>query len=135
MSMQPSAALDPLRPHSFEYARAFLGRARELSNASSVCIGLEGNIAHLLTNYAGKDRAMLIRELQHMDILNQLLVALSSYASVLGSQCVAGTPLDVDGASHEMGLARVAASLRAVERREQHSPSESAPGGGELDLL
>jgi hypothetical protein len=118
----------------FECARAFLGIARELFNASGVCMGLEGNVAHLLAQYEGEDRALFIRELQHLDILNQLLVALSSYASVLGSQCISGVGLDVDGASKELGLARVSERLRAIECRAASSQPERDLAG-EMDLL
>ncbi|KAF0182632.1 MAG: hypothetical protein IV086_17235 [Hyphomonadaceae bacterium] len=116
----------------FECARAFLGIARELANASGVCIGLEGSVTHLLTHYTGEDRSVLIRELQHLDVLNQLLVSLSSYASVLGSQCIAGVPLDIDGASQELGLARVAARLRELEDRDS---ADRVSDSGEMDLL
>ncbi|MBL8558807.1 MAG: hypothetical protein JNM47_08820 [Hyphomonadaceae bacterium] len=118
----------------FECARAFLGIARELYNASSVCMGLEGHVAHLLANYAGEDRALLIRELQHIDTLNQLLVALSSYASVLGSQCISGATLDIDGASREMGLARVSERLRAIESNNPVTSSDRG-SSGDLDML
>lgn len=119
----------------FECARAFLGIARELANASGVCIGLEGSVTHLLTHYSGEDRSVLIRELQHLDVLNQLLVSLSSYASVLGSQCIAGAPLDIDGASQELGLSRVAARLRELDGRDGGGSGERTHGSGEMDLL
>ncbi len=119
----------------FECARAFLGIARELANASGVCIALEGSVTHLLAHYQGEDRSVLIRELQHLDALNQLLVSLSSYASVLGSQCIAGTPLNIDGASQDLGLARVAARLRELEDREEGGSADRALISGEMDLL
>lgn len=119
----------------FECARAFLGIARELANASGLCIGLEGNVMHLVAQYQGEDRAVLMREVQALDVLNQLLVALSSYASVLGAQCIAGAPLDVDGASREMGLARVAASLRGltISGDSEMLPAPATPG--DMDLF
>jgi hypothetical protein len=118
----------------FECARAFLGIARELCNASGVCMGLEGNVARLLAQYEGEDRALLIRELQHLDLLNQLLVSLSSYASVLGSQCISGAGLDVDGASRGLGLARVSERLREIDGRAATVPPDRA-SSGEMDLL
>jgi uncharacterized metal-binding protein len=72
--------------------------------------------------------------LQHLDILNQLLVALSSYASVLGSQCIAGVGLDVDGASRGLGLARVSERLREIDGCAP-APSPDRTSSGELDLL
>ena len=120
---------------AFECARAFLGIAGELANASSVCIGLEGNVTHLLSHYQGEDRALLMREVQALDSLNQLLVALSSYASILGAQCIAGAPLDVDGASRDMGLARVAANLRGLTEGDHAHMQQGGDAGGEMDLF
>jgi hypothetical protein len=135
MQMGQKTTTDKSRGEMFECARGFLGIAKELSNASGVCIGLEGNVAHLIAQYSGEDRAILIRELQHLDILNQLLVALSSYASVLGSQCISDTAIDVDGASRELGLSRVAARLREIERVSSTSSGDHGPGCGDMDLL
>lgn len=136
--MSAPAPVAAMPPHyapggeMFECARAFLGIARELANASSLCIGLEGNVMHLVAHYQGEDRAVLMGEVQALDVLNQLLVALSSYASVLGAQCIAGAPLDVDGASREMGLARVAASLRGISMNGEGDMSQ---GPGDMDLF
>lgn len=136
MSLPASAApSSPPGGDVFECARAFLGIARELANASGVCMGLEGNVTHLVAHYQGEDRALLMREVQALDVLTQLLVALSSYASVLGAQCIAGAPLDVDGASREMGLARLAASLRGISLDANASPSQRAEPSGDMDLF
>jgi hypothetical protein len=132
MSMSQATATPSVE--MFECARGFLGIAKELSHASGVCIGLEGNVAHLIAQYSGEDRALLIRELQHLDLLNQMLVALASYASVLGSQCIAGKVIDVDSASGELGLSRVAARLREIERVSAAS-GDHGPGSGEVDIL
>lgn len=134
-SPNPSVAQPPVPDGSgeiFECARAFLGMARELATASSVCMSLEGNVSHLISHYTGEDRTLLIRELQHLDTLNQMLVSLSSYASVLGAQCIAGHALNIEAASNEMGLARVAARLREVDARS-HRPGDIEPG--EMDLF
>lgn len=133
----PSAAPmhAPVGGEMFECARGFLGIARELATASGVCIGLEGNVMHLLSHYQGEDRALLMREVQALDALNQLLVALSSYASVLGAQCIAGSPLDVNGASHEMGLSRVAASLRDITAEEGGAMPDGVFASGDMDMF
>jgi len=127
----PAAGSDIAR----ECGRAFLGIAQELHHAGELCTTLESKVSQLISHYAGENKLALMQELQQLDILNQLVGALASYASVLGAECISAGTLDVENASRELGLARVAARLRDYARQESHPAAEAHTESGDMQLF
>lgn len=128
-------APDPTADMARECGRALLGMSKELNRAGEVCAMLETKVSQIITHYSGDDKLALMEELQHLDILNQLICALASYASVVGQECSAGQKPDLAAASELIGLARVAARLGNNATHDGRHGEDAQADSGEMHLF